>query len=71
MKKKGQKSHGEYYRALTKSDHSFCSFMENEMGRHARVGEVDASHVAEWLRKIFDGAPPHARYCRAYLRAAH
>ena len=69
MTAKNQRSTGEYERALIRSDESFCRFMERRLGRSALVGDVRASHVAAWLRQIYDRAPSHARHCRAYLHA--
>lgn len=69
MEKKGQPSHSEYKRALIDSDHSFCNFMEEELERLPRVGDVTPGHVSSWLRGIYERAPSHARHCRAYLHA--
>ncbi len=69
MKAKGQKSHKEYSRVLINSPHSFYNFMHGKMKRGPRVGDVHPSHVAEWLREIYQRAPSHARHCRAYLHA--
>ena len=71
MKARGQPSFSEYERALITSDYSFCNFMFEKFGRPAKALEVTPRHVSDWLRRIYDRAPSHARHCRAYLHAAY
>lgn len=69
MKAKGQASHDAYHRALIRSDHSFCNYMERVLGRPARVVDVKQEHAVDWLRETFQRSPAHSRHCRAYLHA--
>ena len=70
MKTRDQPSFSEYERALITSEHSFCHFMKNKLGRPAVASEITPRHVSDWLREIYNRAPSHARHCRAYLHAA-
>ncbi len=45
--------------------------MEMKLGRPAIASEPTAQNVSDWLRGIYDGAPSHARHCRAYLHAVY
>lgn len=65
MKAKGQASHDAYHRALIRSDHSFCTYMERVLGRAARAVDVKQEHAVDWLRETFQRSPAHSRHCRA------
>jgi len=69
MKTKGQASHDAYHRALIRSEHSFCNYMERALGRAARAVDVKQEHAVDWLRETFQRSPAHSRHCRAYLHA--
>ena len=69
MKSKGQASHDAYHRALIRSEHSFCNYMERVLARAARAVDVKQEHAVDWLRETFQRSPAHSRHCRAYLHA--
>ena len=65
MKAKGQRSHDAYHRALIRSDHSFCNYMERVLKRPARVVDVKQEHAVDWLRELLNAFAsqddPHMR----------
>lgn len=69
MKAKGQGSYDAYHRALIRSEHSFCNYMERTLKRPARAVDVKQQHAVDWLRETHQRSPAHSRHCRAYLHA--
>ena len=60
MKAKGQGSHDAYHRALIRSDHSFCNYMERVLKRPARVVDVKQEHAVDWLRETYQRSAAHS-----------